>query len=199
MHASSIPRRASCASPLFGALLTAVFAVSCGASDRASAPAQSASAVGGQSTPAIDPSPPPARGFRFRALDGREVSLDAALGRNTVLAFLATFDTASQAQARFLSGIEKNHAPRTNCFAIVLDRPEALPLIEAFVDTLSLRYPVAHVTAEDLAQTRFMSLKTVPTVLILDHGGRTVWRSRGLATEQELEAVLRELEGDDAR
>jgi hypothetical protein len=199
MRASLIPPRACAARSRIALALIAAIAVACGAADTTSTTAMGPSTGAAQATPALDSAPPPAAPFRFRGLDGREISLDTSMGRNTVLAFLATFDTASQAQARFLSGLEKNHTPRTNCFAVVLDRPEALPLVEAFVDTLSLRYPVAHVTAEQLADTRFKATKSVPTVVILDHGGRTVWQSRGLASEQELDAVLRELEVDRVR
>lgn len=132
--------------------------------------------------------------FRFRSIDGREISSDVALGRNTVLAFLATFDWASQAQARFVSGIERNHRPRTNCYAIALERPENRMLVESFIDTLSLRYPVAHVPADELAKTELRGVRSVPSVLVLDAGGNIVWKSRGLATEETLAQVLREVE-----
>lgn len=134
--------------------------------------------------------------FKFRALDGREVSSDVIPGRNTVLAFLATFDWASQAQARFLSGIERNHRPRTNCYAIVLERPENDMLVESFVQTLSLRYPVAHVPADKLAKTELRDARAVPSVWVFDAGGNVVWKSRGLATEEVLNRVLREVEGN---
>lgn len=136
--------------------------------------------------------------FKFRGVDGREVSDEVALGRNTVLAFLATFDWASQAQARFLSGIERNHQPRTNTYAIVLERPENAALVESFIETLSLRYPVVHVPADKLAKTTFRGVRAVPSVWVLDSGGNVVWRSRGLATEDTLREVLRALEKRDA-
>jgi len=132
--------------------------------------------------------------FRFRAIDGREISSDVARGRNTVLAFLATFDWASQAQARFLAGIERHHRPRTNCYAIVLERPENQMLVESFVATLSLRYPVAHVPAEQLAETDLREVRAVPSVLVLDTGGNLVWKSQGLATEDAIDLVLEAVE-----
>lgn len=132
--------------------------------------------------------------FRFRAMDGREISNDVVLGRNTVLAFLATFDWASQAQARFVSGIEHNYRPRTNCYAIVLERPENEMLVESFIQTLSLRYPVAHVPPERLKKTSLRDVRAVPSVLVLDAGGNVVWKSRGLVTQEKLESVLRAVE-----
>jgi hypothetical protein len=137
--------------------------------------------------------------FRFRGLDGREVSSEVALGRNSVVAFLSTFDWASQAQARFLSGIERHHRPRTNCYAIVIEEPENEMLVESFVATLSLRFPVAHVPSERLLKTDLRKVKTVPTVWVLDGGTRVMWKSQGLATQEVLEQVLAAVEGRGAR
>lgn len=161
---------------------------------------------GGGTTVEREPAPQAARGvpvllasresprFRFRGLDGREVSSEVALGRNSVVAFLSTFDWASQAQARFLSGIERHYRPRTNCYAIVIEDPENEMLVESFVSALSLRFPVAHVPSERFSKTELRKVKTVPTVWVLDAGGRVVWKSQGLATQEVLEGVLRAVE-----
>ncbi|MCU0690841.1 MAG: TlpA family protein disulfide reductase [Polyangiaceae bacterium] len=132
--------------------------------------------------------------FKYRGLDGREVSSDAALGRLTVIAFITTYDIASQAQARFLSGIQRGFTPRTNCYAFVLDRPESTPLVEAFVHTLDLGYPVAHAPREQLAKSSLHLVRSVPSVIVLDRGGHLAWQSRGLVTEDELRAVLQGLD-----
>jgi len=117
------------------------------------------------------------------------------MGRVSLLAFLATFDLASQAQARFLAGIERHHRPTTKCSAVVIEQVENGPLVAAFVETLGLGYPVAHVTPEALAMTSLGS-RTVPTVLAFDTGGNLVWESEGLATEEAIEQVLRVVERD---
>jgi hypothetical protein len=137
--------------------------------------------------------------FKFRGIDGREVSNDVALGRNTVVAFLTTFDWASQAQARFVSGIERNHQPRTNCFAIIIEEPDNSALVDSFVTTLSLRYPVAHIPADRLSKSDLRSVGMVPTVWIIDEGGRVVWKSMGLATEEVLSQVLSAVEEGSGR
>ena len=148
-------------------------------------------ATDAESSSGIELAPPGNRPqFRFAGLDGREVSSEVVVGRTSVVAFLATFDVASQAQARFLSGIELNHRPRANCFAVVIEVPENEMLVASFVETLRLKYPVAHVTAEALARTR-LEVSTVPTVLVFDSGGNVVWRSKGMATEDEIAEVLR--------
>jgi hypothetical protein len=173
------------------AILLMMVVVGCGAAEP-SQPARGAADVNAASAPKLLP-PGNVPRFRFRALDGREVSSDVALGRNTVVAFLATFDWASQAQARFVSGIERNHKPRTNCYAVVVEQPENEPLVASFVETLGLRFPVAHVTSPVLAKTA-LGVRTVPTVIVLDSGGNVVWRSLGLATEDTLREVLRAVE-----
>ena len=127
--------------------------------------------------------------FSFKALDGREVSSDAIRGSISVVAFLATFDWASQAQARFVSGIERGHSPRPKCFAVVLELQENRLLVESFVHSLGLTYPVVHATTEELAKT-LLGVRAVPTVLVFDVRGRVVWRSKGLATQDAIDVVL---------
>ncbi len=173
------------------AMLLTVAAFGCGTADPAT-PARGPADVNAAAAPKLLPVGNAPR-FRFRGLDGREVSSEVALGRNSVVAFLATFDWASQAQARFVSGIERNHKPRTNCYAVVVEQPENEPLVASFVETLGLRFPVAHVTSPTLAKTA-LGVRTVPTVLVLDTGGNVVWRSLGLATEDTLREVLRAVE-----
>src|SRR5262245_5003659 len=86
------------------------------------------------SSPAGDkgPSVPLQKGaplrFEFTALDGRPVTNESLAGRITVIGFVATYDVASQAQARFLAGLARRHVPRLNVAALVLEPPENRPL-----------------------------------------------------------------------
>jgi hypothetical protein len=157
-----------------------------GANPEPSTPAPSASVTPVPTGPAVR--------FRFRALDGREISSDRSLGRNTVIAFITTYDIASQAQARVLSGIAHGHVPRTNCYALVIEPDTAGLLVEAFVKTLNLSYPVGLVPPEKLRKSGLRMMKSVPSVLVLDRGGRIAWKKKGMATEDELTAVLEKLE-----
>lgn len=134
--------------------------------------------------------------YHFRALDGREVSSDKALGRNTVVAIVATYDLASQAQARFLSAITHNHVPRTNTYAVVVEPQESRPLVEAFVSTLGLTYPVALVPPETFRKSVFGRAKGLPSVIVFDRGGHLAWHKDGLATQADIERALAELEKD---
>jgi len=112
-------------------------------------------------------------------------------GRATVIVFLATYDMASQAQARFLTKVFRSHTPRINAAAILLDPPENEPLLAAFGETLRLPYPLAIADRELLAgRGPFGDAHAVPTTVILDELGRMRWKHVGLAKDAEIEHGL---------
>ncbi len=121
--------------------------------------------------------------------------IETLAGRLSVVAFLATYDVASQAQARFLSSVSRSHKPRINVAALVLEQPENKPLVEAFVGVLHLNYPVALADAATIAgEGPFAGLHHVPSVVILDREGREAWRHIGLTDEAALDAALKHVE-----
>ena len=67
----------------------------------------------------------PRLSFDLESIDGARVSSESLRGRNTVVAFITTYDLPSQAQANFLRTIAHEHVPRTNVIAIVLERFES--------------------------------------------------------------------------
>ncbi|WP_437644752.1 TlpA family protein disulfide reductase [Sorangium sp. So ce362] len=141
-----------------------------------------------------------ARSFSYETLDGGEISTASLAGRFSVIAFVATYDVASQVEARFLAGLFRDHTPRINAALLVLEAPENRPLVEAFVATLKLPYPVALADAPTIAgEGPFAGLHHVPSVVILDPEGREAFRHVGLIPQEALEEVLRGLEREDAR
>jgi hypothetical protein len=132
--------------------------------------------------------------FHYQLADGKGVLASEGLrGRSTVIAFVATYDLASQAQARFLSGVLR-HRPETNAAAIVLEPPDNRPLIVAFRDALKLGYPVAIGDAALIAgEGPFGDVRAVPSTVVLDSEGRLVWRHVGLSKQEDIENVLRGL------
>jgi hypothetical protein len=133
--------------------------------------------------------------FRFDAIDGRPISTAALANRVSVIGFLTTYELPSQVEARFLSTIERHHAPRVNVAALMLEAPENLPLVEAFVASLRLTYPVALADAATIAgEGPFAGLHHVPSVVVLDRRGREAWRHLGFVDEATLEAAVREVE-----
>jgi hypothetical protein len=132
--------------------------------------------------------------FHYQLADGKGVLASEGLrGRSTVISFVATYDLASQAQARFLSGV-LHHRPETNAAAIVLEPPDNRPLIVAFRDALKLGYPVAIGDAALIAgEGPFGDVRAVPSTVVLDSEGRLVWRHVGLSKQEDIENVLRGL------
>jgi hypothetical protein len=130
--------------------------------------------------------------FQYQLADGKGLLTSQLLrGRSTVIVFVATYDLASQAQARFLSGLMRNH-PQINAAAIVLEPPNNRPLIVAFRDALKLEYPMAIGDAALIAgEGPFGDVRGVPSTVVLDSEGRLVWRHFGLAKEEDIENVLR--------
>jgi hypothetical protein len=130
--------------------------------------------------------------FSYATLDGQTLSTSSVAGRYTVLAFVTTYDHFSHAQARFLSTVVNRHVPRINAGMIVLEPPENRVLVEAFVKVVAPPYPVA--LADDATirgQGPFEGLNEVPSIVILDQLGREVWRHKGLASNEMIDAALK--------
>lgn len=135
----------------------------------------------------------PVRRFAYETLDGRVVTSQRYRGRMTVVAMVATYDTASQAQTRFLETVYRRHAPRINALLLVLEPPEHRPLVEAYQSSLALSYDVALADAETIAgEGAFAGLHHVPSIVLLDREGREVWRNLGLVEVEALHAVIAE-------
>ena len=133
--------------------------------------------------------------FQYPLIDGRSwLGADALRGRPTVIGFLATYDMASQAEARFLNGIARRLAGRVHVAAVMLERADNRPLIIAFRDGLNLGYPVAIGDADLISGGGpFGDVHVVPSTVVLDAQARLVWKKLGLAAEEEIEKVLRDL------
>jgi hypothetical protein len=155
----------------------------------------------GPDTPAQDPAsvPPPRLGqrvdFAYQTLDGAPLTTKTLAGRLSVIGFAATYDLPSQALARYLNGVSRRHTPRVNVALLVLEPEENRPLVEAFVRTLGLPYPVAFADAATIAgRGPFAGLHHVPSVVVLDGEGREAWRNVGLVDEDGIRAALRDVE-----
>ncbi|WP_437965282.1 TlpA disulfide reductase family protein [Sorangium sp. So ce260] len=173
----------------------ALLAIGCGGGGDAVREPAAASPVEAEA-----PARGPVRSFSYETLDGRELSTASLAGRFSVIGFVATYDVASQAEARFLAGLFRDHTPRINAALLVLEASENRPLVEAFVATLKLPYPVALADAATIAgEGPFAGLHHVPSVVILDPEGKEAFRHVGLITQESLEEVLRRLEREGAR
>lgn len=145
--------------------------------------------------PVVEAAPPPVSGppvtFSFETTDGGRLRDADVRGRFTVLAFVATYDLTSQAQVKVLGMVQRDHRPRVNVAAVVLEPPENKPLVIAFAQGLDLRFPVAIADEDTVAgHGAFEGLHAVPAVVILDREGREVHRHIGPYDQKQLEAAL---------
>lgn len=142
---------------------------------------------------------PPADPVRFRwtkvnAIGGELTEADLK-GRVSVLVFITSYDVPSQAQVRFLSTLGRDHVPRLNAVALVLEPPEHLPIVEAFASALDLKYPVVLADPATIrGEGPFAGLHHVPAVAILDRDGRERFRHLGLMPTAQLEDAVRLVE-----
>ncbi len=109
----------------------------------------------------------------------------------TVIAQVAPFDSASQAQARFLRVLSQRHKPRINALLVVFDHPNNRPLVEIFANNVGVDFPVALADpATPVGEGTFPGLNAVPSVVILDRQSREVWRHLGLVDAKTLSEAL---------
>jgi hypothetical protein len=131
----------------------------------------------------------------YEALDGTVLSTESLSKRVTVIGLLTTYDVLSQVVARFLASLARSHTPRLNVAALMLEDAENKPLVEAFVASLGLPYPVALADAATITgEGPFAGLHHVPSVVILDKEGREAWRHVGFVDQARLEAAVKAVE-----
>lgn len=170
--------------------LGAAALTACGASPGPAAP---------KPMPTVIESPPDAAKevtFSLADIEGKEVSSGTTRGRITIVASIATYDAASQAETRFLLEAARDHVPRINVVALVLEPLDNKPLVDAFASALKLPYPLCMASEETIrGEGPFAGMNQIPTVLILDKLGRERYRHVGLVQRAELEAALANVEG----
>jgi hypothetical protein len=149
------------------------------------------------SPPEQPPAPPPGPPlqFSFETTDGGRLESGELRGRLTVIALVATYDFTSQAQLKVLGLVQRNHKPRVNVAAVVLEPPENRPLVDAFAHGLDLKFPIALADAPTIeGHGPFGELRAVPSLVILDREGREVYQHVGPLDEKPLRAELDRLD-----
>jgi hypothetical protein len=129
--------------------------------------------------------------FQYEDVQKGALDSSALRGRPSVIIFITTYDIASQAQARFLTMLERRNRTKIRVAAIMLEPPDNRPLVLGFRDALHLDYPVAMGDHELTAgRGPFGDIRAVPTTIVLDEQGRIAWRNVGLAKDTDIEAAL---------
>jgi hypothetical protein len=131
--------------------------------------------------------------FEFPGVGGEgSVSSATTRGRATVLAFVATYDIASQAVLRNVGEVLVGFTPRANAAAVVVEPPRYAELLPAYRDALGLPFPVVMADfATQQGQGAFGSIERVPVLVVLDRLGREVWRGQGAVGAAQIEGALR--------
>jgi hypothetical protein len=129
--------------------------------------------------------------FSFAGADDLVVSSATTRGRVTALAFVATYDMASQLLLRRLAEVIVRFTPRANAAAVVVEAPRYAELLPVYRDSMQLPFPVVMVDfATAQGQGPFAWLEHVPTLVVLDRSGREVARRSGSLAISELEGDL---------
>jgi hypothetical protein len=132
--------------------------------------------------------------FDYPSIDDRPVSSAALRGKPTVIAFVASDDLASQAEAGFLATMAKSDGDRVN---YVLVAVEALPqreLVESFRAFFESKFGVSLRTAMADKETLegsgpFGDVRRL-TIVLLGPTGKIAWQKTGLAKADEIRAAL---------
>jgi hypothetical protein len=133
--------------------------------------------------------------FAYETTDSGTLRASELRGRLTVIALVATYDFASQAQMKVLGLVQRNHAPRVNVAAIALDPPANKPLVIAFAQSVRANFQVG-IGDQAAIEGRgpFKGLRAVPSIVILDRDGREAFRHVGAMDEKPIHAELDRIE-----
>jgi hypothetical protein len=129
--------------------------------------------------------------FSFPASQNEVVSSETTRGRATALAFITTYDMASQLVVRRLGEVIVRFTPRANAAAIVVEPALYAELLPAYRESLSLPFPVVIADfATQQGHGAFGEITSVPTLVVLDRDGREVWRHQGPLTAEQIANAL---------
>jgi hypothetical protein len=132
--------------------------------------------------------------FNYTSLDDRPVTAAAFRGKASVLAFVATDDLASQAEAGFLATMAKSDGDRVNYALVAVEADEQRELVESFRAFFESKFGVSLRTAMADKDTfagggPFGDVRRL-TIVLLDPAGKMVWQKTGLAKADEIRAAL---------
>ncbi len=129
--------------------------------------------------------------FNFDSLDARLVSSDAFRGKTSVISFITTWDIPSQAQVVYLVKMSEHDGEAVNYAIIALQDPSGRELVEQYARVLHVTFPTAMGDTSMLTtEGPLGDVHNVPTTVILDAGGRVVYRSSGVIKSDELRAHM---------
>jgi hypothetical protein len=126
----------------------------------------------------------------LRRSDGEFVDVGELRGRVVLIFLFATFDTGSQLAIHYLRRI-REELPEVEVIGIAA-QPGARLLIDAYVHALSPPFTVAYDPEETVAEGRSAlgEIEGVPMFVVLDRSGVERGRLVGIATDEQLRALI---------
>jgi thiol-disulfide isomerase/thioredoxin len=115
--------------------------------------------------------------FVVRKLDGSTVALAPLKGKVVVLSFWATWCDPCRELEPLFNQVAKNFAEDKDAVFLAINTDEDESLVAPFLAREKWDAPMIFADGLD----DFMNVTTLPTVLILDHSGKIVYRTGGLA------------------
>jgi peroxiredoxin len=121
----------------------------------------------------------PAPDFRLTSLDGRAISLADYRGRKkVVLIFWATWNNASHPQMAMVSTLyQNNHKPESDFEIVGVSVDDEKPAVQKFVAQSKIAFPVVLDQRRSLADA--YKIRSIPTMLLVDAGGKVSYGSVG--------------------
>ena len=128
--------------------------------------------------------------FAFESLDDRPMASDTTRGKCVVLAFVATWDLASQAQINYLNAMAKNDGDAVFYGAVAIEDNSNRALVRAYTHALSVTFPMAQIDRAGMSATHaFADVQEVPTLVLLDARGVLIARKSGLNKPDDVRAM----------
>jgi thiol-disulfide isomerase/thioredoxin len=115
--------------------------------------------------------------FTVRKLDGSTTSLAPLKGKVVVLSFWATWCDPCRELEPLFNEVARNFSEDKDAVFLAINTDEDESLVAPFLSRE--KWDISMVFADGLDD--FMSVTTLPTVLILDHSGKIVYRTGGLS------------------
>ena len=134
--------------------------------------------------------PDPAPDFKVKDLDGKDLSLEAAKGKVVLLNFWATWCGPCRAEIPSLIELQNRYKDRLQIIGMVVDDDDENAIRE-FVKSEAINYPVALTT--DQVRFAYGGIAALPTVFVINTGGRVVQKHVGLFNPALYETEVRAL------
>jgi len=136
--------------------------------------------------------PDPAPEFKLKALDGRDLTLEASHGKVILLNFWATWCGPCREEIPELIALQSRYKDRLQIIGLVVDDDDEKE-IRSVIASETINYPVALADPE----TRFAygGIAALPTVFVINAEGRVVQKHVGLFNPALYETEVRALLG----